>query len=109
MKKKKLLLTVQGFLRQRLKSSNVSVSPIDSMRKPKPTGNRSVPNQVTCLLQQQHVKWLDMINKTVFILGSYDDMCKGKLTAEGLYIPIIVPTVACKPRRRKKSGLVEEK
>ena len=47
-KVKKLILTVHGFRIQRLKSSNVNVNPIESMRKPRPSVKRSVCNHVTC-------------------------------------------------------------
>lgn len=40
-------LTVHGFRRHLLKSSNVNVKPIESMRKPKPSVKRSFSNQVT--------------------------------------------------------------
>lgn len=40
-------LTVHGFLMHLLKSSNVRVNPMESMRNPKPRVKRSVSNQVT--------------------------------------------------------------
>lgn len=45
--KQTMPLTVHGFLKQRLKSSNVNVNPIESIRKPNATVKRSVSNQVT--------------------------------------------------------------
>jgi hypothetical protein len=78
--------TVQGFLKHLLKSSNVNVSPIDSIKNPRPTVKRSVSNQVTCRPTESRTPYIQfgmaLAERRVQIVREL--ACERKFTIDGL-------------------------
>jgi hypothetical protein len=78
------LHTVHGFLKHLLKSSNVNVSPIDSIRNPRPTVKRSVSNHVTCKPEESRKPYIQFGMALAESTNSMEIAGERKFTIDGL-------------------------